>query len=217
MSRHPGVSWHSASGKWCAYANFLGKRCNLGLYAEQSEALAAVRAFKVANDIETDELAPIASRVEFAGAELVWRQHGRGHEKGAVVGSVDKVSGYRFARDMDGKKVYLHRLVWQMLRGPIPAGMEIDHINGDRSDNAIANLRVVSRSINLKNQRTTRRNSTGHRGVSELPNGQFLARIWLDGRPHRIGVFATAELAGAARLAAEPAYGYHPNHGSNAA
>ncbi len=213
----PGASWHAASGRWAAYVNFDGKRHNLGLHATQGDAAAAVAAFKVANDIELDEGAPIERRVVYAAGQLVWRQHGRGHRKGEVVGSVDKASGYCFMRGADGKKLYLHRAIWELLRGAIPAGMEIDHINGDRADNRIENLRAVDRSVNLKNKRTTPPNATGHRGVSRLPNGQFLARVWHGGRAHRLGVFATAEQAAAARLAAEPAHDYHPNHGRNAA
>lgn len=217
MKATPGVSWHAASGKWCAYVNHAGARNNLGLFSVQAEAEAAVLSFKKARDIEIDERAPIESRVIYADGRLVWRQHGRGHEQGGVVGSIDKASGYAFTRLQGGEKVYIHRLVWQLLRGPIPAGMEIDHINGQRADNRIENLRAVTRSINLKNKRATPLNVTGHRGVTQLPDGRFLARVWSDGRAVRVGIFPTPEQAGAARRSAEAAHGYHPNHGKDAA
>ena len=43
--------------------------------------------------------------------------------------------------------------------------------------------------------------------------GKFLARVWASGKAIRIGVFDTAEEAGAARVRAEPMHGYHENHG----
>jgi hypothetical protein len=51
-----------------------------------------------------------------------------------------------------GKSWYVHRLVWKMFYGyEVPTGMDIDHINRVRSDNRIANLRVVTRKENLAN------------------------------------------------------------------
>lgn len=97
--------------------------------------------------------------------------------------------------------------------GEIPDGMDIDHINGIRDDNRIENLRTVTRSINLKNKRKLPENKTGYRGVLRLKGGQFLARVWSDGRQIKLGVFSTAAEAGEARIKAERNYGYHENHG----
>tara|TARA_B100000767_G_C19237260_1_gene317740 strand:+ start:59 stop:487 length:429 start_codon:yes stop_codon:yes gene_type:complete len=51
-----------------------------------------------------------------------------------------------------GKKYLAHRLVWLMTYGTIPAHLQIDHINGDRSDNSINNLRLVTNQGNQHNQ-----------------------------------------------------------------
>lgn len=213
MEKTPNVSFHKLLGKWMAYVDFCGKRSNLGLFSDQDAALKAVKEFKEKNDIELDGDAPIKDRVVYSGGELFWKYHGRGHSKGERVGSRDKRSGYWFARDSSGAKKYLHRLVWEMHFGPIDQAGQIDHINGVRSDNRIENLRVVSSELNMKNKRVTPKNSTGHRGVSALPSGKFLARVWASGKAIRIGVFDTAEEAGAARVRAEPMHGYHENHG----
>jgi len=44
----------------------------------------------------------------------------------------------------------IHRLVYETFNGPIPDGMKIDHIDGDRSNNALSNLRLVTQSDNMK-------------------------------------------------------------------
>jgi hypothetical protein len=58
---------------------------------------------------------------------------------------------------LDGRQymVLAHRLVWTVLRGPIPDGMDINHQDGIKSNNAPANLEVVTRSRNLKHARET--------------------------------------------------------------
>lgn len=61
--------------------------------------------------------------------------------------------------------VYLHRIVWVLLNGPIPAGMEIDHINGNPSDNQIGNLRLCDRFQNCQNVKRRKDNSSGVKGA----------------------------------------------------
>jgi hypothetical protein len=65
------------------------------------------------------------------------------------VGSV-RPDGYKTVTVM-GKPFKAHRLIYAMHFGDIAEGMEIDHINGDRSDNRIENLRLVDRKANMKN------------------------------------------------------------------
>lgn len=50
---------------------------------------------------------------------------------------------------IENERAYIHRLVWEAFNGAIPEGMEIDHINNDRSDNRLENLRLVTKSENL--------------------------------------------------------------------
>lgn len=60
--------------------------------------------------------------------------------------------GYRRVRvQIDGRSVSMpaHRLIWEALVGPIPAGLELNHCNGRRGDNRLENLEVVSKSENL--------------------------------------------------------------------
>jgi len=69
---------------------------------------------------------------------------------------VDNGHGYKvvsFTHFETNERVvkYVHRLVFEMFVGPISDDLEIDHINGDRSDNRLSNLRVVSHSENQRN------------------------------------------------------------------
>lgn len=78
---------------------------------------------------------------------------------GSLLGS-KTVHGY-VVIGVNGHKIYAHRLAWLYVYGFFPK--EIDHINRDRSDNRLSNLRSVSRSEN--NMNATRKTTTGHIGV----------------------------------------------------
>ncbi len=56
---------------------------------------------------------------------------------------------------IDGKRQYAHRVVWESAFGPIPDGMQIDHINGETKDNRLENLRCVTRQQNQYNRACT--------------------------------------------------------------
>ena len=62
-----------------------------------------------------------------------------------------------------GERFVQHRIVWELHFGPIPEGRVIDHIDRDKSNNRIENLRCTSQSSNMTNQ--PQRNSSGHKGV----------------------------------------------------
>jgi hypothetical protein len=122
---------------------------------------------------------------------------------GDVVGTVDRTTGY-VRVNFDGKVAHLHRLVWALVHGEEPQGF-IDHINGDRADNRVENLRVVDNSINMQNIRRARiDSSTGILGASPCSDGRYVARIRVPSGSYRsLGRFSTAEEAGDAYLKAK--------------
>lgn len=106
-----------------------------------------------------------------------------------------------------------HRLAWKFVYERDPTG-EIDHINGDRTDNRIANLREVGRGEQRRNAARPRSNTSGLVGVSFRPEkGKWRAFIGAGGRSIHLGYFDTAAEAQAARRNAERQHGFHPNHG----
>lgn len=111
------------------------------------------------------------------------------------------------------RDLYVHRVVWALTHGAWPEG-EIDHINGDRSDNRLVNLRLVSHSQNMKNSPIKGNNTSGTLGISwHKASRKWHARIYDGGHCHSLGYFADKEAACVARKSAEEIYGFHPNHG----
>ena len=130
---------------------------------------------------------------------------------GDVVGSAHNM-GYLTVQI--NKKVYLlHRIIWFMVYGKFPEN-DIDHINGDRSDNRLSNLRDVCHKENLKNKRRQKNNKSGVVGVGWYNKlGKWKACIMVDGRTIHLGYFYKKSKAIKARKDAEKEYGFHENHG----
>ena len=108
------------------------------------------------------------------------------------------------------RRLLAHRVIWKWVHGEEPD--EIDHINGDRADNRLVNLRSVHHEANGRNLARRKNNTSGATGVSRYGN-RWLARICPSRRTIYIGIFDSFDEAVAARRAAEVAYDYHPNHG----
>lgn len=147
---------------------------------------------------------------EYNGANLVRRkQMGQRGRVGDICGWVTS-KGYT-AIQIDGKQYQAHRIIWKLVHGTEPK--QIDHINGDRSDNRIENLREVNGTQNARNMKLRTCNTVGCHGVYKH-GGRWRAVITLGGKKKHLGVFDSTKEAIAARKAAERKYGFHENHGS---
>lgn len=123
-------------------------------------------------------------------------------------GQAGDVAGYQnhhgyVSIGVDSRSYSAHRLVWMYVYGEMPGG-QIDHINGCRSDNRLANLRDVTPGENLQNQRSPRSNNkSGLLGVTKYHN-RWRATIKPPGKPTKyIGLYASKEEAHAAYLTAK--------------
>ena len=113
---------------------------------------------------------------------------------GAVAGTL-QVLGY-IGIGIYGKVYTAHRLAWVYMTGELPPN-DVDHINGNRSDNRFSNLRLATRSENLQNTNKPRcNNKVGLQGVSPEPNSsKYRAQIRVEGTVIYLGLYSTPEEA----------------------
>jgi hypothetical protein len=128
-------------------------------------------------------------------AERSWNTRFAGTRAGTINGLGYVVIGIL------GRRYKAHRLAWLYVHGEWP-GRELDHINCDKSDNRIANLRPATRSQNIANSRARSDSTSGLKGVRwHESSRRWLARLTAGGKRH-IGLFDTPEAAHAAYIAA---------------
>ena len=114
----------------------------------------------------------------------------------------------------DGKRRRHHIVVWEQAYGPVPSGYEVDHINGKRDDNRLENLRIVTRSENLKNAKTYATNRSGVPGVSwRKDKNRWRAYLVHEYKQINLGAYTDWFDAVCARMSANNRYGFHENHG----
>lgn len=110
-------------------------------------------------------------------------------------GCVCSTSGYMRTR-CGGRKHLVHRIVYEMHFGQIPDGMQIDHIDGDKLNNRIENLRLATHSQNQHNRGAYSSNTSGMKGVYwHKSHEKWSSAIRIDGALKHLGLFDTKELA----------------------
>ncbi|HEC73139.1 MAG TPA: HNH endonuclease [Methylophaga aminisulfidivorans] len=112
-----------------------------------------------------------------------------------------------------GKRFYAHRVAWLMTHGKWPE-LEIDHINGDSTDNSISNLREVNRKQNCRNMKLYKTNKSGYAGVSwhEREN-KWRARVMFNGKEFFCGLYDDVKEAALVVNQKRKELGFHENHG----
>ena len=101
-----------------------------------------------------------------------------------------------------GQTMYEHRLAWFYANGSCPDGMVIDHINGIKGDNRIANLRVATPTQSMANIGAKRDNNSGCKNVHWCSTkGRWIAKLKRDGKTRHVGTFRIYEDAVEAAVA----------------
>jgi len=135
----------------------------------------------------------VLSAFIYRDGALFWKKpKGNNREAGDRAGRVSK-DGYRRVY-VSGKGHLEHRLVFLMFNDYLPD--YIDHINHNRSDNNIDNLRECTRSENNFNSVKSKNNTSGYKGVYwEARRSKWLARIEFNGKQKFIGRYEDIEEA----------------------
>ncbi|WP_246705492.1 HNH endonuclease [Rhizobium sp. WYCCWR 11152] len=137
-----------------------------------------------------------------------WNSRLAGKEALNSVNARGYLSGSIFNRNYKA-----HRVAWVLATGGWPAD-QIDHINGNKTDNRIVNLRSVTNSDNCKNKRIIKSNTSGVCGVSWFARSRkWHARIEVNGKTVNLGYFDCLDDAARVRKQAEIDNGFHANHG----
>jgi hypothetical protein len=131
----------------------------------------------------------IREYLHYQDGAMIWRKKtGCKTVVGRAAGS-KRPDGYVIIR-LCGRSDYMHRIVWRWHFGEIPAGLVVDHIDRNPSNNRIENLRLLTHKQNHVNAGPQRNNTSGFRGVY-AQSGKFNAMF----RQRHLGRFASAEEA----------------------
>lgn len=126
--------------------------------------------------------------------ELTWKKITTNRVKiGGIIGS-PTTNGYKYTK-LWGKRYSVHRLVWLYHHGCFPTN-DIDHIDGDRLNNRIENLREATRKENTLNTGMRTNNTSGYKGVSwNKRAGKWSSEAWMNGKKNYLGLFLTPSAA----------------------
>lgn len=169
----------------------------------------------VLKHFEYDEITGDIKRiVKVKGSRGVGRKVGRIHSVKYLSGGVEVSKKYKRIT-VNGSNVYAHRVAWVLMTKEQPPS-EIDHIDGDGTNNSWSNLRGSDRAINMKNQKKHSDSKFPTMGISlRKDSGKYRARIMVDGKSISLGSFDNYKDAEKARIDALAKYGFHENHGAN--
>lgn len=156
---------------------------------------------------------------------FIWKHRGRKwFESDRIYNSWNtrcarKVSGTIGSRGylkIDIKRItyQAHRLAWLYIYGDFPKD-QIDHINHNKLDNRIINLRSVSQQENSKNSKLSKNNKSGFPGIYSYrySSDKWVVQAKINGKEKHIGVFNSLDEAITAKKRINISNGYHPNHG----
>lgn len=121
-----------------------------------------------------------------------WWYHSRGYA----------ITRFKMGHKRVGERIYLHRLILEMTGMIIPRGEYIDHINQNKLDNRLENLRLVTHQQNLWNSKNRKNKTSKYRGVSWSSDPgrakRWIVKVNHNGKQRTIGYFSTEDEAAVA-------------------
>ena len=133
----------------------------------------------------------LLSMFDYRDGKLFWKI-AKGTALGAEAGSIHK-SGYKLTGV--NKRLYMnHRLIFLMHYGYLPK--HLDHIDGDKTNNRIENLREATHQENIWNRKIHKNNKSGVKGVSwDKTKKKWAAQCMVNKKLHRLGFYKDLEMA----------------------
>lgn len=124
---------------------------------------------------------------------FTWLKSMKGPAKKGMIAGANHSGGY-VVIGFNGKGYLAHRLAWAFVHGSIEPETQIDHINGNRKDNRIENLRACNHNDNCRNSKPRSHNKSGIKGVRKM-RSKWAARIRVDNKEIWLGCYDTPEMA----------------------
>ena len=146
---------------------------------------------------------------------ITWKKNRKESWIGKFAGSYTSAGYHELNLQKNSKRNRLlgHRVAWLLTHKRWPE-KHIDHINGDKADNRIANLREVDNQENHKNMKRHVGNKSGHTGIYwSKACSKWQAYICIDSKQTYLGVFDDLDDAVQVRKDAEISAQFHKNHG----
>lgn len=135
---------------------------------------------------ETPSKDELLNIFEYVNGSLYWKNSKKGVKKNKLAGHLDKAGYIRVA--YKGRKFLVHRLIYAMHNGSVPKFL--DHINCNRNDNRIENLRPATHEQNLQNQLTPKNSTSKVKGVNWNKNiNKWLVRLCVNKKRIFCGYF----------------------------
>jgi hypothetical protein len=161
--------------------------------------------------VTEEDLQEMVRRFDLVDGKIYYKEIGvQGVKNGTEAGSTNGI-GYLTVQ-IKGRKFRVHRIIYYLHYGIWPEDFQVDHIDGDKTNNKPENLRLVTHKQNHRSyKKPTKGASSKYRGVYwEKSRNKYLARIRLDSKNIHLGSFTCEKEAALAYNIAAEKYGFNP-------